>query len=286
MTIALGIDVGATSVKAGLVDLQSGKTSRFTTLATPSGRTQVLEALVAVAKKLVGGKRIAGVGVGFPSPIDLNGRVLYAPNLKGFDGFPLENELARRFSEARLRFPLKLINDAKAAALGEFFYGGWGSQADNMVVLTLGTGIGCGIVEQGRLVRGSRGFAGEAGHMLLNGVEWEALASATAVKNAAAESGLGELHAKQVALLEKRGNAKARRIMLGVASHLAQGIQVLVQCFNPSIVVLAGQMSQWRALVQATRAEYEKLYSVVPPAGIRVSKLRNAGVAGAAALFK
>ena len=162
----VGMDIGGTNTVFGIVD------SRGNVLATDSIKTQVYptieEYVDAVAEKLlpliesVGGvEKIKGMGVGAPNGNYYNGTIEFAPNLPWIGVIPL----AALFSE-KIGVPTALTNDANAAAIGEMTYGAARGMKD-FIMITLGTGVGSGIVINGQLVYGHDGFAGELGHVIM-----------------------------------------------------------------------------------------------------------------------
>ena len=198
---SIGLDLGGTNLRAAAID-RTGKvldkisgSTNFT-----EGREAVLGDMVAAIRKIEerhGAEGLAGVGVGVPGFIRMKEGVLaYSPNLPYLENFPIRDEIRRR-----LGAPMILENDANAAALGEKWMGA-GRDVDDLVLLTLGTGIGGGIISGGRVLRGFVGMAGELGHITVvpNGNPCgcgnqgclEKAASATAVSAMAKMLHLGE----------------------------------------------------------------------------------------------
>ncbi|HRD51443.1 MAG TPA: ROK family protein, partial [Flavobacteriales bacterium] len=160
----LGIDIGGTTSKLGLV--HDGKVIARARISTTGHADDhaFADALVMCAKELLQaneGARIASIGIGAPNANQLTGIIEMAPNLPWKHDVPL----ARMMSD-RMGVPATLGNDANAAALGEWRYGA-GKGIDDLLVVTLGTGVGSGFIVNGRLVLGSAGNAGELGHMIL-----------------------------------------------------------------------------------------------------------------------
>ena len=202
--------------------------------------------------------RIAALGVAAPGPIDFDqGLIIEAPNLPGWFSVPL----ARRLGEA-IGCPAVLENDANAAALGEFVYGA-GRGARHMLYLTVSTGIGGGLVLDGRLYRGATGSAGELGHILVDEAGplcgcgargcLEALASGTAIgargREAAARGASpaivrhaagDEVTAEHVAAAAAESDPVAREIIAGAAHSLGLGLADFVNVFNPDLIVIGG----------------------------------------------
>jgi glucokinase len=210
---------------------------------------------------------LAGIGIGVPGIIDLaTGMVRESPNLPGWSDFPVRDEI-----EKRLGARVVLENDANSAALGEKWLGA-GKDVDSMAILTLGTGVGGGIVLDGRIWHGMNGMAGEFGHMTVepgghrcgcgNRGCLEQYASATAVVRMAQEAIAGgsapalanastsdpEFSAKAVYNLAVQGDEAARHIFRNVGHALGISIAGLVNALNlPMYVVGGGVSSAWDA---------------------------------------
>ncbi|HWA66320.1 MAG TPA: ROK family glucokinase [Mycobacteriales bacterium] len=157
--LSIGIDIGGTKIAAGVVDV-SGNILSSTRRPTPSQDPAMVEALVAEAiGELRAGYDVTSVGIGAAGWVDASRKtVLFAPNL-AWRNTPLYDDLARLVD-----IPVIVENDANAAAWGEYRFGA-GEQDPDTVVLTIGTGIGCGLIIDGKLRRGRFGIGGEPGHM-------------------------------------------------------------------------------------------------------------------------
>ncbi len=164
--IVLGIDIGGTFTKYGFID-KNGKSLFESTIET-AGHHDIeiyLASLAEACKKSFNGLgsdfNLVGVGIGAPNGNYYNGTIEYAPNLDWKDVVPFVKLFKKHY-----HLPMALTNDANAAAIGEMMYGG-AKGLKNFVVITLGTGLGSGIVVNGEVVYGHDGFAGEAGHVLV-----------------------------------------------------------------------------------------------------------------------
>jgi len=250
---AIGVDLGGTNLRAAAID-QSGrmldKISGATNFA--EGRDAVLGDIVAAIEKLRqkhGPQGLAGIGVGVPGFIRMKeGYITGSNNLPYLENFPVRDEISRRLGSVVI-----LENDANAAALGEKWIGA-GREVDDLVLLTLGTGIGGGIISGGRVMRGFVGMAGELGHMTVvpNGNPCgcgnqgclEKHASATAVISMARLMQLGEdLTAKDVDDLAREQNEKgekARTIFKVMGEALGIALATLVNTFNFPLYLLSG----------------------------------------------
>lgn len=253
---SIGVDLGGTNLRAAAID-RSGKMldklSGSTNFA--EGREAVLSDMVAAISLLrerYGIAGLAGIGVGVPGFIRIKeGFITGSNNLPYLENFPVRDEISRR-----LGTPVTLENDANAAALGEKWIGA-GRDVDDLVLLTLGTGIGAGIVSCGRIIRGFVGMAGELGHVTVvpdgnpcgcgNRGCLEKHASATAVTAMARLMQLGEqLSAREVDEIARLdpGNAgdKAREIWRVVGECLGIALATLVNTFNFPLYLLSGGM--------------------------------------------
>ena len=191
MTLTIGIDIGGTKVAAGVVD-ESGKVLAAARRRTPSRDPEHLVDVVGeIVRQLLIDHDVAAIGVGAAGFVDADrSTVLFAPNLAWRDT-PLREEIA-----SRVNLPVFIENDANAAAWGEYRFGA-GEQIAQIVVLTIGTGIGAGLILDGKLYRGGFGIAGEPGHMRVvpggrlcgcgNMGCWEQYCSGTALVRAAQE---------------------------------------------------------------------------------------------------
>ena len=158
--LTLGLDLGGTKV-LGVALSERGEVVAECRRPTPRGEEALIDALGAVAEELCrttsGVGEVTAVGVGAPGLVDRDGMLRAAPNLPGVDQLPLRASL-----ESRLGLPVRAENDATCAAWGEHQLGAARGK-EHVVVATLGTGIGGGIITDGRLYRGANGFAGEIG---------------------------------------------------------------------------------------------------------------------------
>lgn len=264
----LGVDVGGTSIKVGLVD-DLGRVLVFESLATreadgpPAAMQRVTELLRQFTDLLgLGTGDVAAIGLGAPGPMDLAAGTLVAPpQLPSWWNFNLRDCLAELTG-----LPVAFTNDANAAAYGEFWLG-TGELVSSMVLLTLGTGVGGGIISEGHLLGGANSFAGEAGHLLVNPApdarlcawgggrgQLEAYASASAVvmrtrqrldEGAASSLGRGgtELTALQVYRAALEDDPLALEIIDEAARWLGVGITSVVHVLDPGLVVIGGAMN-------------------------------------------
>ena len=265
------IDIGGTGIKLGLVD-SHGQTLAYKNV--PTRETDGPQAAVSRIAELIRQIEIdldtigaaERVGLGAPGPMDLpTGYLVAPPQLPSWWDFPIRDAVNQAVG-----LPVSFLNDANAAAFGEFWLGS-GQNHSSMVLLTLGTGVGAGIVIEGELVNGVNSFGGEAGHMIIDPspdaelCAWgggrgqlEAYASASGVVrrtqkrlDSGANSTLCEfaqtddnaLTAKEVYLAAAKGDPLALQIVDDTAHWLGIGITTLVHTLDPGSIVLGGAMN-------------------------------------------
>src|SRR5262245_46566543 len=252
---SIGLDLGGTNLRAAAIS-RSGRLLEKIAGATnfTEGREAVLSDIVSALAKLRekhGGAGLVGIGLGVPGFIRMKeGLISGSNNLPYLENVPIREEISRRLGTFVI-----LENDANAAALGEKWMGA-GRDVDDLVLLTLGTGIGGGIISGGRVLRGFVGMAGELGHMTVvpNGNPCgcgnqgclEKHASATAITAMARLMQLGEdLSSKDVDELAQRNDEKgekARTIFRVMGESLGVAMATLVNTFNFPLYLLSGGM--------------------------------------------
>ena len=307
----IGVDLGGTNIKAGLVagDGTILHRCRRTTQAD-AGPSTVADRIADAVRECVdaapdGAERVTGVGVGSPGTIDVAaGIVMSAPNLPGFVDLPL-----RSMVEERTGLPCTLENDANAAALGEQWVGA-GRGASCLVILTLGTGIGGGIVLDNKVWHGFAGVAAEIGHMSImadgpvcacgNVGCIETLASATGMvkrmKQAIAdgkESSLAKLGdditAKSIYEAACDGDPAAVENMNTTGRYLGVAINNILHVLNPEVIVLSGGVTAaGEALMRPIQEEIDRHAIAACRKGVKVRFAdlgEDAGMIGAARSF-
>jgi glucokinase len=263
-----GIDVGGTGIKIGLVD-DIGQTLAFEKIPTleSEGPDRAMKRVQRVIedfeKHHLGVAGQAGrIGLGAPGPMDLQrGYLIAAPQLPSWKDYPIRDTVSTLLGR-----PVSFLNDANAAAYGEFWLGS-GREDSSMVLLTLGTGVGGGIIVDGELVNGVNSFGSECGHIVVDSSptaqlcvwgggrgQLEAYASASGVVQrtrqrltAGAESSLAaldqELTAKIVYEAAVEDDGLALEIIDETARWLGIGVTTLVHTLDPGSIVLAGAMN-------------------------------------------
>ena len=308
--ICFGIDVGGTTVKIGILTEEGQLTDSWEipTRKEDNG-SHILEDVAASVEKAIADKGysredVVGVGLGIPGPVTDDGTVLGCVNL-GWGVIPAATILSDM-----LGLPVKLGNDANVAALGEQWQGG-GKGHDNMVMVTLGTGVGGGIIINGRILAGTKGAAGEIGHMHVASEEdtigtcgcglkgcLETLASATGIVNLAkhliettdketAIRDLAEITAKDVLDLAKAGDAGAKEVVDKMVYYLSEAMATIAVVVNPEIFVIGGGVSKaGQYLIDLVQEAFRsKCFHAVKDTEFALATLGNsAGMVGAARL--
>jgi len=295
---AIGVDLGGTNLRAAAVDSSGKLIERL------SGRTNLAAGRDAVVGDIVdsilrlrtacGDGGLAGIGVAVPGIIEMRrGIIRESPNLPGFNDFPVRDEIERR-----LQAPVHLENDANAAALGEKWVGA-GRDVDDLVLLTLGTGIGGGIICQGKILHGSLGMAGELGHIQVvphgnpcacggHGC-LEKHASATAVSLMARLMGLGDnLTSEEVYQLAVQGNSAAHVVFATMGRALGVALADLINIFDfPLYLLSGGALAAWDFFAPSMFEEVRRSSYVYRYSKPRIDKAElgtDAGLFGAACL--
>jgi glucokinase len=271
MALALAIDLGATQLRAAILS-EAGELLGRAALATdgPGGPKAILQQMLQAAEAAGLSKHradIKGCGVCAPGPLDSEaGTIIGIPTLPGWEDFPLRAAL----NEA-LNLPTVLENDGIAAANGEWKFGA-GRGLQHLVYVTVSTGIGGGVVADGRLMRGRRGMAGHIGHMMIdpNGPRcacgghgcFEAHASGTALSAAARAKGFAD--AKAAVAAARAGNSAALALLDAEADHLAYGFASLLHLYSPQKLIIGGGVSQaFDLMAERISARMQEL--VMPP---------------------
>lgn len=299
------VDLGGTYLRIALVD-GSGKIHHQLKQRTPRGDSPdvIVDALASAADKWNGdGRRIAAVSIMVPGIVDnQNAVVVQAPNLPSLTNFPLKAVL-----EERLGWPVLLENDANAAAVGEMWLGAARGCRD-VVSVTLGTGVGGGVILDGELWRGAHGSAGEIGHTTVDpfsGLKCkcgnvgclELFASATAIVRLTREnlprfpqsvlSG-GEVDAERVYCAGREGDELALSVFKKFGVYLGIGLANLINIIDPEIIVIAGGVvNGWDLFAPHMQHEVDERAVRVTAQQVRIAAAQcgdNAGLLGAARL--
>ena len=303
----IGVDLGGTLIRAIRTDLEGERVARAQLpTEAQSGGEAVMERINTAIEEVMHGAEpdeVLGIGVGAPGPIDADGRIYDPPNLPDWGDLSLSKRIHDRFN-----LPAYAGNDANLAALGEHRFGA-GQQVDDMVYVTVSTGIGGGIISGGRLLLGARGYAAEIGHQTLvadgpicgcgQPGHLEALASGPAIaRNAKEHLDAGasstitdfseEITAESVAEAAQAGDELARELLAEAGFYIGLGLANLIHVLEPQRVLIGGGVSQAGDLLFEPIRETVK-QSVMSPIYLDVEILPAAlgadvGLMGAVAL--
>ncbi len=304
-----GVDLGGTTVKIGLLTTSGEKVDvwEIPTRTEQNGKYILGDIAKSIRSKMeekgITDSEVMGVGIGAPGPVDSKGVIYNAVNL-GWGKFNLEEEL-----HSIVKLPVKAGNDANVAAYGEAWKGG-GKGYSNMLLATLGTGVGGGIIIDGKLLNGATGAGGEIGHIHIEDEEedtcgcgnhgcFEQYASATgAVRLAKRElvasnedsvlRSENDLTCKLIFDAAKAGDALAKRVIEKYGYYLGKGLAAVASVTNPEVIVLGGGVSKCgEILFDLLRPSYEK-YVFPGSANVKfaLAELGNdAGIFGAARML-
>jgi glucokinase len=258
--LTVGLDVGGTKVLGAVLDpARPGEVVRELRVPTPPGGDGLVDVLADVVDQLTADGPVEAVGVGVPGLVDGDGVLRAGAHLAKVANLPLAEGLAQRCG-----VPVEVDNDANGHAVAEH-RGGAGAGYEDVVVVTLGTGIGAGIINRGRLLKGAHGFAGEPGHMVVDPTGppcpcgqrgcWEQFASGNGLARLARSAALGGqldaavdlaggdpelVRGEHVTATAKQGDGDSMAVLDELSDWIAVGLANLVNIFDPQLVVIGG----------------------------------------------
>ena len=299
----IGIDVGGTNIKLGIINSKGRIVSRasFSTGKYAERRSRLISALAEAIKELLEDtcldfKDILGVGIGLPGLIDPHrGIVNFLPNIQGWKNVPL-----KKVMEEKLGVPVFLDNDVNLVTLGEWKFGA-GRGYNNLLCMTLGTGIGGGLVLNGELYRGEGFVAGEIGHMPLNEKGpvcncggyacFERYVGNRILQEKAAKIFKNKrIQLEDVFELTKAGNVRAAQFWDEVASHIGNGLVGIVNILNPRLIIIGGGVANsYRFMINAINKIVKNRSMSVQAKMVKIARAKlgnDAGIIGAYVLVK
>ncbi|PZD95496.1 ROK family protein [Paenibacillus sambharensis] len=301
MKYAVGIDIGGTKTALGLVD-SSGMVLSKASLPTDLSLSpqDMVDRIAQTVLDLMAGKGLqqadlSGIGLGAPGPLDTRlGQIAEPPNLRSWWGFPVVEAFNRHF-----HVPIVLENDATAAALAEKWLGA-AKGADHFVYITISTGIGAGIYSHGRLITGASGNAGDIGHVVIDPAGgtctcgqrgcFEHIASGTAIAREASmllQRPVTSKEAFELAL--SRQDARMEQLVSRVFHYIGVGSVMLINTFDPELLVIGGGVSQVGAPLFESVTGYIRQHALNPSGRstpvVPALLQQDAGLIGAAALI-
>ncbi|HUW45104.1 MAG TPA: ROK family protein [Dehalococcoidia bacterium] len=312
-TLILGVDLGGTKILTAVINSQGKMLSRDHSI-TPAqkGHEAVIQSILESAHRALEQanfeiSELTAVGVGAPGLSNPETGILFtSPHLPGWRDVPLRDIMQERLGKKTF-----LTNDANAAALGEFYFGA-ARGVRNFIYITLSTGIGGGIVIDGKIYNGAIGTAGEVGHMTIDAEGpicncgnrgcWETLASGTALAREArhrikegvrtsileyAEGDVEKVTAQVIHSAAEQGDSLAKELIARTGYYVGVGLANLINIFNPELIVIGGGLSNIGdmllepAFKVAGERAYAEAFQAVRFASAELG--RNSGVLGAAA---
>ena len=292
-------DIGGTSVKLGLCDRDGVlHATAEASVSFDNYFTPIIDTVIAASRAFLAEHpcELTGIGVSATGQVDSRLGAVIGTNGKiaNYEGTNIKARMEEAFG-----VPCEVLNDANAALLGEVFCGG-AQNAQNVVMLTLGTGVGGGVLVEGKLLMGNRGIAGEMGHFTLyqNGIPcpcgkkgcYESYASTTAlIRTAERATGETELNGRMIFERIQNGDAALQAVLNCWLDDVAAGITGLVHLFNPELILIGGGISRQEELLLKPLRE-RVLHGAMPrfTEGLRIERAQlgnDAGLLGAAKFF-
>jgi len=309
----IGIDIGGTNLRGAVVDSKGKILKRYSKSSEADvGISNLINNLIDLINNLRADFKITGIGVGIPGILDSKkGIITQAPNIKNAVNYPIIKVLNSRIKP---RLPIFIENDANLAALGEYKYGD-GKDVSSLIMITLGTGVGGGIILNGEIWKGTHGMAGEIGHIKIypGGSKCncghrgclESYSSLVGIKNMI-KKGVTEnkinkklleriKSTKQDKLPElfyeeaKNGNRFSKQLWGKFGKALGIGISSLTNLLNVEIVVIGGGIANaWQMFIPSTKKAVKENTLIGPYKKLKISKSKlkgAAGILGAASLI-
>jgi glucokinase len=291
----LAFDLGGTQLRAAILN-SSLEILQRESLATDAqgGPRAIIQQMTSLAERLMKYPHAAftAVGISAPGPLDsTSGKTLSLPTLPGWEDFPLRDELS-----ARLSLPVVLENDGISAACGEWKHGA-GRGHNNLVYVTVSTGIGGGVIVDGKVLRGRRGMAGHVGHMMIDPSGpicpcggkgcLEAFAAGPALNRIAQQNGFAD--AAEVVTAARQRNAQAMEIISREAEYLGYGFASLLHLYSPEILIMGGGVSNALDLMYPKIMEQIHRHAMPSFREVKLVAAQlgdNAGLIGAAVLAR
>ena len=304
---AIGVDVGGTKIAAAVVTPE-GEVLNEVRYPSSGPKERLLSSMARSVNEVRDGFEIGGICLAVPGTVStVENKIIDAPNLHAIEGIPLKDEL-----EERTGLTTTVENDANAAAWGEFRFGA-GSEVSHLIFITLGTGVGGGVISHGVLLRGAQGAGGEMGHITIQATGprcgcgnhgcLEALASGTAIARRAREvaseepdSALGQLAVERAVLgedvagLARQGDEAAISVLRETGVWLGIGLAGFVNVFNPEVIAIGGGAARAGDLILDAARHEVRLRAMSPSRDLveinEATLGAESGVLGAAALAR
>lgn len=275
----IGIDLGATNIRAGRY--VNGALNEILHCATPNKGTvqEVLQAIYSLIEPLTNTGNVTSIGIGVPSVVDVKEGIVYdVQHIASWVEVPL-----KKLMETRFQMQVYVNNDANCFAVGEYYFGnGKGKEVDSLIGLTLGTGLGAGVMINHKLYNGANCGAGEFGSMNYLDANLEYYASGSFFQNLHGRDGL------EVFNEAKQNVPEALALYNELGTHIGQAIKSIMYAYDPEMIILGGSVSHGYSFFQKSMFKEMETFDYpksINRIKIEVSQLQNSGVLGAAALY-
>lgn len=272
----IGIDLGATNIRGGLVSGKTIDNLKADIIRRKGTAEEVLEDVFRLTDQLVD-KEVLSIGIGVPSVVDTKLGIVYdAQYIPSWKEMPLKKRM-----EERYKVPVFVNNDANCFALGEHYYGK-GQGYDSMIGVTIGTGLGSGIIINNKLYAGTNCGAGEFGMAEYLDKIYEYYCSGSFFQN------VYGLNGQDVFKSAQKGEPEALRLYQEMGGHLGNAIKLMMYTYDPELIILGGSVRFAYDFFQ--KAMWERVMSFVFSKAkehlkIKLSELENSGILGAAGLY-
>ncbi|HWZ15150.1 MAG TPA: ROK family protein [Mucilaginibacter sp.] len=272
----IGIDLGATNIRGAVVDNEAISAITSRRIHTKGTEEEVLDDVYSLVDTLVK-EGVKAIGIGVPSVVDVKKGIVYdVVHIPSWKEVPLKELL-----ESRYHIPVFVNNDANCFALGEYYFGK-GKGVDNMIGLTLGTGVGAGLIVNKQLYAGANCGAGEFGMVDYLDQNYEYYCSGSFFQN------IYGLNGEQVFKDAQKGDAHALKLYRELGLHLGNAIKMIMYTCDPELIILGGSVQHAFAFFEQTMWQRIKTFPFtksIDRLQIKTSALENAGIFGAAALY-
>lgn len=276
-TKIIGLDLGATNIRGAVVNGGSLSDIVSQKIRTHGSVDEVMEDIYKVTDALLKEDKPAAIGIGVPSVVDVAKGIVYdVQNIPSWKEVHL-----KQLMETRYGIPVHVNNDANCFALGEYYFGK-GNSSDSMIGLTLGTGLGAGVMINKRLYPGFNCGAGEFGMFPYLDNILEYYCSGSFFSNVYGLDGV------QVFEDAKKGDAEALKLYAELGTHIGHAIKQVMYAYDPQLIVLGGSVRHAYTLFEQTMWQEIKTFAYTKTAErirVEVSELENSGIIGAAALY-
>lgn len=300
MAYVIGVDVGATKIHAGLITTKGQLVKEYKTLTEADKPKEIILGKIKHAIKEVWSEDVLGIGIGIPGPVDYKHKKAYPPNISSLNGIKFESFLKE------FKVPSIVGNDSDCFVVAEHTFGS-AKKFSNVLGITLGTGVGGGLITDNRLYTGRDGAAGEIGHVTIDRQGYlcncgnhgclEMYASGTAIemrakrhikiKDIPTRLKEDELTAMKVHFAALKKDKLAKKVMDDTGLYLGIGVASLLNVLNPDVLILGGSVSKALPSFEKTLKKTIKERTMKPAkkAKILQSKMKHAGTIGAGALI-